>query len=260
MNFSIICLSEARFPAAQRCAESCGLPVATDVTNDDEYAVIFGPDDVRLRSNRSKQGDVVVDFCGGSAAHRRKFGGGKGQLIAKAVGLNSGTRPHVYDMTAGLGGDAFVLASLGCPVTLFERNPVVYALLEDGLQRARQFAQEQDAELLDIIKRMELNSGNSITWLQNVKEKLPVVYLDPMFPERKKSASVKKEMQVFHGLVGDDADASDLLDAALQAAEHRVVVKRPRIAPNIEGRAASYALQGKSSRFDIYALKSLSKN
>ncbi len=38
----------------------------------------------------------------------------------------------------------------------------------------------------------------------------------------------------------------------------RVVVKRPRKAPVISGPAPSYSLEGKSSRYDIYAKKKLS--
>ena len=257
MNISIICLADERLAAAADCAEKCGLQVVTQTGDSDDYSLVFGRDDVRLRSNRANHGDVLVDFCAGSVAHRRRFGGGKGQLIARAIGLKSGVRSHVHDMTAGLGGDSFVLASLGCPVTMFERNPVVYALLADGLERARNHAREKDPELLDILDRIHLESADSIDWLQNIKAKPSVIYLDPMFPERKKSASVKKEMQAFHGLIGDDADAGDLLQAALQAAEYRVVVKRPRIAPEIPGAEPSYRLEAKSSRYDIYALKSL---
>ena len=84
-----------------------------------------------------------------------------------------------------------------------------------------------------------------------------VVYLDPMFPHRDKSALVKKEMRLFRPLVGDDQDAPALLEAAQALASHRVVVKRPRKAPIIEGARPGYALEGKSSRYDIYPKKKL---
>jgi len=83
------------------------------------------------------------------------------------------------------------------------------------------------------------------------------IYLDPMFPHRDKSALVKKEMRVFRPLVGDDLDAPALLEAALALATHRVVVKRPRKAPIIEGGKPSHSLEGKSSRYDIYPKKAL---
>lgn len=267
MKLSIVCSSESRLEQARQCAAGLGLKVAENSGPDDEYVLRFDEDAVRLQvysetgkqGKRGKPNEIIVDFCAGAAAHRRKFGGGKGQMIAKAVGLKSGVYPTVFDMTAGLGGDAFVLASLGCEVTMLERNPVVHALLADGLARARRFGHEEDEELLRIVERMRLVSGNSIDWLKVTDKKPSVIYLDPMFPERRKSASVKKEMQAFHSLVGADDDADELLGIALQVAEHRVVVKRPRIAPVLGGQEPMFRLEGKSSRFDIYALKNLSR-
>ncbi len=39
-------------------------------------------------------------------AHRRKFGGGRGEAVAKAVGIKGDYLPDVVDATAGLGRDA----------------------------------------------------------------------------------------------------------------------------------------------------------
>lgn len=203
-------------------------------------------------------GPVSVDFVGGAVGHRRRFGGGSGQQIAKAIGIQSGIRPRVLDVTAGLGRDAFVLATLGCDVSLRERSPVVALLLADGLQRAAKVP-----ELADICARMSLQPGDGIAAMhgwqpQRDGEPPQVIYLDPMFPHRQKKAEVKKEMRLFRPLVGDDADADELLAAALALAVNRVVVKRPRKAPPLQGPTPSYALEGKSGRFDIYALKKLS--
>ncbi|HAD42901.1 MAG TPA: 16S rRNA (guanine(1516)-N(2))-methyltransferase, partial [Plesiomonas shigelloides] len=79
-----------------------------------------------------KLGAICVDFVGGTMAHRRRFGGGRGEAVAKAVGIKKGYLPDVVDATAGLGRDAFVLASIGCRVRLLERHPVVAALLDGG--------------------------------------------------------------------------------------------------------------------------------
>ena len=103
-------------------------------------------------------GPVRVDFVEGGAAHRRLYGGGSGQMIAKAVGVAQGVRPRVLDATAGLGKDGFVLASLGCEISLIERQPLIGALLEDGLARAA-----EDFEVAPIVARMRLlNSWPSI--------------------------------------------------------------------------------------------------
>lgn len=202
---------------------------------------------------------ICADFHGATVTYRRKQGGGKGQMIAKAVGVRAGVYPQVLDATAGLGGDGFVLASLGCRVTLLERVPAVRALLEEGLLQARAFGVAQDAELLSVLDRMSLVEADSLDYLHElpVSEAPDVVYLDPMFPVRSKSALVKKEMRIFHSLVGTDPDADGLLEAALSCARYRVVVKRPRIAPALTGPAPSHVLEGKSNRYDIYTIQKL---
>jgi 16S rRNA (guanine1516-N2)-methyltransferase len=202
---------------------------------------------------------IRADFYGPTVTYRRKQGGGKGQMIAKAVGVRGGVHPWVLDATAGLGGDAFVLASLGCRMTLLERVPAVRALLEDGMIQARRFGLAQDAGLVEVLDRMTLVEADSLNYLRQVSvaERPDVVYLDPMFPVRTKSAMVKKEMRVFHSLVGQDMDADGLLTAALSCARYRVVVKRPRTAPALVGPSPSYVLEGKSNRYDVYSLEKL---
>ncbi|MBL6918974.1 MAG: class I SAM-dependent methyltransferase [Puniceicoccaceae bacterium] len=197
---------------------------------------------------------VRADFCSSTVNYRRQKGGGKGQMIAKAIGLNSTTVPHVYDATAGLGGDSFVLASLGCSVTMTERVPEVQVLLAEGLRVAHEWGSEKDQSLIAILKRMTLVESDAAKYMQTLEdaEKPEVVYLDPMFPQRTKSAQVKKEMQVFHQLIGTDSDADLLLQIAQECAQKRVVVKRPRIAPFLAGQEPNYMLEGKSNRYDVY--------
>jgi len=205
-------------------------------------------------TGRKRPGPVKADFTGGAVAHRRQFGGGTGQLIAKACGIKAGIRPSILDATAGLGRDAFVLASLGCRVHMLERSPVVHALLAAGLEQAH-----GDAELDEILQRMSLEQADGRRWLEQCPaDQAPdLVYLDPMFPHTDKKALVKKEMLAFRELVGYDSDDRELLAAALKVARYRVVVKRARKAPTIEGPAPTYTVDGKSSRYDIYALKAL---
>nr|WP_229806395.1 class I SAM-dependent methyltransferase [Aidingimonas halophila] len=199
---------------------------------------------------------LKADFVSGRTAHRRRFGGGRGQLVAKACGLGKTASPVIVDATAGLGRDGFVLASLGARVVLVERHPVIHALLADALQRARRVD-----ELADVVSRMTLRQGDASRDLAAIMaevELLPqVVHLDPMFPHRHKSALVKKEMRVFRELAGDDADAACLLETALATATHRVAVKRPRKAPPIEGVSPHHVIAGKTSRYDLYVHRGL---
>ncbi|NLQ18227.1 class I SAM-dependent methyltransferase [Marinomonas sp. M1K-6] len=194
---------------------------------------------------------VYVDFTSGTVDHRRRFGGGKGQDIAKAVGLNKGSNLSVLDATAGLGRDAFVLACLGCSVALCERVGFVRAMLQDGLYRA-----SLHHEVADIVANMHL-LDTDITQITD-DSVFDVVYLDPMYPHTDKaSAAAKKEMAFFRDLVGKDTDADALLSYAMQLATYRVVVKRPKGAVFLNGTEPTYQLEGKSGRFDVYVLKSL---
>ncbi len=240
-------------PSLEQAAQALSLQLSLPLQGDAAFELQLTLQGLQLQELNSKAGAVRVDFAGGAQAHRRQFGGGSGQMIAKAIGVQPGVRPLVLEATAGLGRDAFVLACLGCPVVMIERHPVVAALLGDGLRRAA-----QDASTAEVIGRMQLLQGDAIDRMQRWQQEQPqVIHLDPMFPERGKSAQVKKEMRLFQPLVGSDDDAPRLLAAALELASHRVVVKRPRIAPPIEGPAPGYSLQGKSSRYDIYPKKTL---
>lgn len=245
---------EALDPAHESAAASWAARLQLATQGEAEFALQIGEAGLQfVELGPLAAGPVRVDFVEGAVAHRRLFGGGAGQMIAKAVGIQTGVRPQVLDATAGLGRDAFVLAELGCCVTLIERQPLIAALLENGLQRAL-----ADCEVAPIVTRMHLLCGNAITLMTTWEDEPPqVIYLDPMFPHRDKSALVKKEMRLFRPLAGNDDDAPALLAAALKLATHRVVVKRPRKAPAIAGEKPGYVLEGKSSRFDIYPKKAL---
>jgi 16S rRNA (guanine1516-N2)-methyltransferase len=235
-------------------AQSLGLPLWDTPPSDATHYLAWLDEHLELRS-LSEKAAVWVDFVAGAAAHRRQFGGGRGQPVAKAVGIKSGYTPRVLDATAGLGRDAFVLASLGCEMTLIERTPVAYLLLKDGLERA-----QQDTHIADIANRMQLHFGDGRAWLAEraagagplAAQQFDVVYLDPMFPEPGKRAKSKKEMAAFQTLIGGDADADALLAPARQIALKRITVKRPRHAPHLAGVKPDFALEGESTRFDGY--------
>lgn len=218
--------------------------------NSAPMALVLTPQHLELRKrDEPKLGGIFVDFVSGAMAHRRKFGGGRGEAVAKAVGIKSGYLPDVVDATAGLGRDAFVLAALGCRVRMLERNPVVAALLDDGLRRGY-----ADAEMGSWLReRLTLLHASSLLALTDITPPPDVVYLDPMYPHKQKSALVKKEMRVFQSLVGADDDADGLLQPARRLAKKRVVVKRPDYAPPLAGINTLNAVTTKGHRFDIYA-------
>jgi 16S rRNA (guanine1516-N2)-methyltransferase len=216
------------------------------------YRLYLGPERLELQDlSPGGPGPVFVDFTGGKAEHRRTTTG-KQQPLPKAIGIKSGHLPNVIDATAGLGRDAFVLAALGCQITLVERSPVFAALLEDGMERAR-----LNLKTAPIIERMRLVHADSNAYLQRLAAPdLPdVVYLDPMYPHRSKSALVKKEMRYARAIVGDDEEAAALLATALKTARERVVVKRPRSAESLAGPKPTVAIESKNTRYDIYVTK-----
>jgi len=216
--------------------------------------LVLTPTHLEVRqTGANSPGPVRVDFVAGALDYRRRHGGGKNQALARAVGLKGGKKLVIFDATAGLGRDAFILATLGCRVLMAERSPVLAELLVDGLARAT-----ADPIIGPLVtERMTLLTGDSVDLMQTKALGLTpdVVYVDPMHPTREKPALVKKDMRLLRLLVGPDQDSPQLLAASLAAASKRVVVKRPRLAPAIAGPAPDFAVTGRSSRFDIYLTK-----
>ena len=167
------------------------------------------------------------------------------ELLVRAVKVKGIGEPIVVDATAGLGEDSFLLAAAGCRVLLFEYDPVIFALLSDALERAK-----RDPETAPIASRMTLFPGDSIPALPTLTPHPDVVLLDPMFPERTKSALVKKKFQLLHQLERPCENERALFDAALAAHPKRVVIKRPAKGPYLAGVKPSYSLSGSAVRFD----------
>jgi 16S rRNA (guanine1516-N2)-methyltransferase len=79
-----------------------------------------------------------------------------------------------------------------------------------------------------------------------------VVYLDPMFPERRRRAATNKKLQLFQRLERPCDDEAALMEAALAAGPRKVVVKRPLKGPYLAGAKPSSSLSGKVVRYDVY--------
>ena len=189
----------------------------------------------------------LVDFLSGAVGHRHRSGAGRGHALVRAVGLKPGKPLVIVDATAGLGRDAFLLASLGAEVTLLERVPVVQVLLADAIAALAADGPEHAA----IAARMNLVAGDAREILPSLDA--DVVTVDPMHPARLGSALVKAEMRRLRALVGDDPDSAALIAAALASRAGRVVLKWPlRAPPPIGVPAPSHSLQGKTVRYDVF--------
>src|SRR6185312_14993152 len=166
---------------------------------------------------------LTIDFLTGKMGYRSRHSRIGNELLAKAIGIKGAYKPTVIDATAGLGRDAFIMAILGCQVTMLERSTTIATLLQTALEQAL-------IETKIVLSLINVDAKNYFLTLK--PEHYPdVIYLDPMYPERKKSALVKKEMRVLRTIVRDDPDADELLKIALTHAKKRVVVKRAKTAP-----------------------------
>lgn len=205
---------------------------------------------IALQDLSHKNTKLVIDYASGKLAYRTQHGGGRKQAIARAVGLKHGESPNVIDATAGLGKDAFILASLGCSVRMIERSALMACLLRDALRRAKM----DDALSKWISARLQLVTGDASQQIPLLCQQTPaeVIYIDPMYPARSKSALVKKEMRFLHTLIGKDEDSSKILTVALKHALKRVVVKRPRSALPLDGIKPTHAIESKNTRYDVY--------
>lgn len=249
-----VCLDHAD-PVQSACldqlAKTAKLERFIGAPKDLTFSLGFSGDRLELKHLcEAESSPLFVDFLSGPAHYRFIHDRRINQPLAKAAGLKAGYRPRVLDATAGFGEDGFVLASLGCKVTMVERSPIVWALLDDGIRRAA-----KDEALGPIIHRnLALRRGNSLEYLENQTADFDTVYLDPMYPARSGTALNKKKMRVLKELVGDDPDAAQMLKTALKHAVKRVSVKRPKKAAPLGSLKPSFSISAKSSRYDIYLM------
>lgn len=216
--------------------------------NDFDYVLTYRDQKLQLQNiSNATPGELCVDFLDARLNYRANSAI-RGQNIVKALGIKGSDRPVVLDATAGLGKDAFLMASLGCKVTLLERSAVVHALLADGLTRVG-YGDETSA----ILARMDLHLGDLLKFTAD-SQQFDVVYLDPMFEARRKTAKVKKDMAFLQNLLGHQTDGAEMLAAAKRLASKRVVVKRAKLSPHLDLDKPDIEFKGSSSRYDVYLI------
>ena len=163
--------------------------------------------------------------------------------------MKSNKNRNIIDATAGLGYDAFILASLGANVTLIERSEKIHKLLQDGFAEGILFG----GEVSKIIGRMNLIFGDSKNILPNLSPE--VILIDTMYKDRKKTALVKNDMRLVREIVGPDSDYTELIDIALKFAKNRVVIKQPRYADPLKDiKRCSHQILGKTIRYDVHMI------
>jgi len=168
------------------------------------------------------------------------------ELLARAAKLKNVDGPlTAVDATAGLGEDSLVLAAAGYSVRMYERNDVIYELLRDAVERAK-----QTPELTEIAARMEVFHGDSAAAMAAMTAPPDIILLDPMFPARQKSALVKKKLQMIQKLEFPCVDEGEMFLSAVGAGPKKLIIKRPPKGPYLAGIRPDHSIEGKAVRFD----------
>lgn len=232
---------------AARIAGDFNVNVVNDIPQD-KWAKYFLMDKNGLSYVSGKQ-ELKVDWT--NLLSRVTGGHLQHEILLKAAKpeTDNGKKPRAVDATAGLGEDSFILAAMGYEVEMFEHNPITAALLYDGLLRAR-----NDSKLQDVARHMTFTKGESADLLRGLCYEPDVIYLDPMYPEKKKKAESKKKMQVLHQIEPPCQDEIDLMDAARGANPTKIVIKRPPEADYLAGITPTYSVERKAVRYDCLVL------
>lgn len=198
-------------------------------------------------------GNLEIDFLSAKLKWRYERINRAQEPLLRALDWHSEAPQTLFDLTAGLGRDSLMLLHAGFTVTMFERDPVLQVLLGEAVKRF-QAEKPVDASRLTFIAE---DAGAYLTRLivgnVNGNASVPdLIYMDPMYPEREKSALVKKELRIIRNRVGADHDSEILLEKALQTGAKRVVVKRPSHAPFVGDKSPHHSVESPNTRFDVY--------
>ena len=231
----------------QQLAERLKVPLYQSVNNEcpESFFLTWRDGCLKLLDKELlKKGGLVVDIEPRNG-EQRSWPAPKDGALAHALGRKTRT---VIDATTGWGQDSLHIFRMGYEVLCIERSPVMAELLRDGFKRLLELEWMQKLNL----QSPRLLTGNAIELLATLDAPPDCIYLDPMFPpKRKKSALPKKSMMVLRDLLGDDQDKEQLFAAALMAAGKRIVVKSPDYAEPLGGKP-NESFHGKLLRYDVY--------
>ncbi|MDO4642583.1 MAG: class I SAM-dependent methyltransferase [Cardiobacteriaceae bacterium] len=223
------------------------IPIAYPQEAEGDYYLHWQHDTYYLCDYQQRHPPLTLDFS--DAKYSQRSGS---ETLPKA--LRGMTEAHIVDATAGWGKDAWLLASRGFSLTLYERNPYLHTLLATALHQA-----QNNTKTAIIANRLQLVHADAACVLQ--PNSVDAVYLDPMYPERRKNAKVKKHMQALQQLLGsEENDGATLLSRARLAAKQRVIVKRPQHAAPLAEAPPSYSIHAPNTRYDIYQTRLPSAN
>ncbi|MGJ8669417.1 MAG: class I SAM-dependent methyltransferase [Oceanococcus sp.] len=190
-----------------------------------------------LDAQSRKQRPLRIEL--GSLDMQRRTSAGRQQPLAKACGLHKGGEPRIHDLTGGLCRDAWCLASLGSDVVVWERHPILFALIRDALRLAN----------TPVAQRVTSVYADGRAGCDKAAD---ILFLDPMFPQAGKRAAPALEMQILQELVGSDTDGETLLQMALSSGARRVVLKRPPRGAKVTLGKPDFSFGGGRAVYDVY--------
>ena len=242
-GFSVSGTKECR-SKAEELAQRLGVVFSENEPDRENLALFMEENGLSLRKN-----GMILKADLTEMLPRLKQSNLEREMLVKAVRIKGKKNLSIIDATAGFGEDSVILAAAGHDITMFEYNPVIYELLSDALTRAK-----EDERLAKTVAAMHLFNEDSVSAMRKMKEEgsmVDVILLDPMFPERQKSASVKKKFQLIHELEAPCSNENDLLEAALSLNAGKIVIKRPAKGPFLGDCKPDYSVEGKAIRYDI---------
>ncbi len=246
-KLAVLCQDDNALNIHSLVADRLKVPLYQSATKNtaEDFFLTWRDDRLKLiDKDLLKKGGLSVDIEP-RPGEQRSWPAPKKGALAQALGRKTKT---IVDATTGWGQDSLHMFRMGYELRCIERSPIMVELLADGFTRLSEVDWVKNLD----VQVPELISGNAIEVLSNLETKPECIYIDPMFPpKRKKSALPKKSMTILRDLLGDDKDREQLFEMAFQTATKRVVVKSPDYAEPIAGKP-NESFSGKLLRYDVY--------
>ena len=199
---------------------------------------------------------LEVDFLSSEWKSRVQRTWTSKELLRDALGAKHGDSFRIIDGTAGLWSDAFLCHIWGHRITAYEQHPLLAFMGNLAYEKFKNSEPDENEKFGSMQGRFSSFALKELL-LESQKEKIDILYLDPIYPEKKKVALNKKELRMVKKLVGhailDDPSLVNFVEACVPHVNRRIIVKRPIWSPELKRSSGSVRLvKGKTTRFDVF--------
>lgn len=241
----VLVRDEKYLQRSKKLADELGSELIYEINSSENSGLVLCYDE---RGLFLTDGELCVRSDFADMQKRLKAAGAKTELILKAAKIKKDrSEIRIVDATAGMGEDAVILAAAGYNVTMYEKDPVIAAILNDNMERSA-----KNPLLAPVIERMTLIKGDSVEAMKCMNGEADIILLDPMFPARSKSALIKKKFQLIHLIEAPCDNEEELLNAAFAANPKKILVKRPVKGAFLANKKPDYSISGKAIRYDCF--------